>query len=337
MKPKVSPAIVGFFVLGALLIGIVALFSFGGVHFFDKPQRFVVYFDESIHGLDLGSPVKLRGVRVGRVTAINIRYEQSRNRSIVGVVCELSRDTVRDENGGQLDVSSRDELQRLIDRGLRAQLGVIGLATGMLYVELDFYDPKENPVPPDLAAITDSKYVLIPPVPSAISAFQGNLTEILNDVKRINFASIGSELQGLIVDTRKKVNAVEIKDLLAQWTEAGRSVQELAASPEVKTLIVNLNAAASELRTVLAKIDGKIDPTADQLNATLGQAQKTFETFNATATTLRDFVAAQQHLGGEAGEALIQLSEAASAVQQLADFLERNPSALISGRKAPTR
>ena len=54
MKTKVRPAVVGAFVIGAFTLGIVALLAFGRVSFFSKPQRFVVYFDESIHGLDLG-------------------------------------------------------------------------------------------------------------------------------------------------------------------------------------------------------------------------------------------------------------------------------------------
>ena len=53
MKTKISPAIVGAFVIGAFALGTLALLSFGGFHFFDKPERFVVYFDESVHGLDL--------------------------------------------------------------------------------------------------------------------------------------------------------------------------------------------------------------------------------------------------------------------------------------------
>ena len=73
MKTKLSPATIGAFVLGAFGLIVIALLSFGGVSLFSKPQRFVVYFDESIHGLDLGSPVKLRGVRVGRVVDLNIR------------------------------------------------------------------------------------------------------------------------------------------------------------------------------------------------------------------------------------------------------------------------
>jgi paraquat-inducible protein B len=60
MKTKISPAFVGAFVIGAFALCIIALLSFGGIGFFSKPQRFVVYIDESIHGLDAGSPVKLR-------------------------------------------------------------------------------------------------------------------------------------------------------------------------------------------------------------------------------------------------------------------------------------
>ena len=87
MKTKVSPAVVGAFALGAFALGVIALLAFGGVNLFSKPQRFVVYFDESIHVLDLGSPVKLRGVRVGRVAELVVRYDQAKNRSLVVLMC----------------------------------------------------------------------------------------------------------------------------------------------------------------------------------------------------------------------------------------------------------
>src|ERR1043165_6359499 len=99
MKTKVSPAFVGAFVIGAFALIIIALLSFGGISFFDKPDRFVVYFDESIHGLEIGSPVKLRGVRVGRVVSLNIRYDEAKNQSVVAVVCEFSRDVMTDNKG----------------------------------------------------------------------------------------------------------------------------------------------------------------------------------------------------------------------------------------------
>ena len=62
----------------ALALGIIALLSFGGMSFFSKPQRFLVYFDESIHGLDAGSPVKLRVRRAGEAEPQRILRERAR-------------------------------------------------------------------------------------------------------------------------------------------------------------------------------------------------------------------------------------------------------------------
>ena len=165
VKTKLSPAIVGLFVLGAFALGILALLSFGGVNIFTQPQRFVVTFNETVHGLDLGSPVKLRGVRVGRVADLSVRYDQAAGRSRVRVVCELTRSKISNPQGGEVDVTSREELEALIGRGLRAQLGVLGLATGLLYVEMDFYDAKLYPPDPE---DKDSQYVVMPAVPSTI-------------------------------------------------------------------------------------------------------------------------------------------------------------------------
>jgi paraquat-inducible protein B len=314
------------------VLGFVALISFGGVDFFSRPQRFVVYFNESIHGLDLGSPVKLRGVRVGRVVDLNVRYDAAQNQSMVAVACELNRNVIADRDGTNVDVSDRDVLQKLIDHGLRAQLGVMGLATGLLFVELDFYNPHEYP--PDPRA-PESKYAVIPAVPSAISEYQASLSVILADLRKVDFAGLSKELKGLLVDTRKQVNTIEVKELLAEWTKAGQSVNALATSPEFKQAFVHLDAAIADLRGVLAKLDAQIDPAGAKFGETLAEAKRTLETFNTTAVTLRRFVSAQQNLGADADQAFTRLAAAADAVQRLADFLERNPTALISGRKPP--
>ena len=330
MKTKVAPAIVGAFVIGAFVLGIVALLSFGGVSFFSKPQRFVVYFDESIHGLDLGSPVKLRGVRIGRVVELNVRYEEEANRSVVAVVCELNRNMMTDNKGQPLDVSNRAELQHLVDRGLRAQLGVLGLATGLLFVELDFVDPAEYPA---TAPAVQPRYIVVPAMPSAISEFQANLTEILNDVKKIDFAGISKEFKGLLADTRTQLNGVDLKGTVAQWQRTGAQIETLAGSPQIKETLTNLNLAITDLRTVLASIDKQVGPTGQELAATLTQAKASLEAFSSAATAAHRFIASQNNLGDETARTLEQLRGAAEAVQRLADFIERNPQALISGRK----
>lgn len=320
------------FVIGALGLGLIALFSFGGVNFFSKPQRFVVYFDETIHGLDLGSPVKMRGVRVGRVASINLRYNATANKSVVAVVCELSRNILNDEKGAPLDVSDRAELERLIDRGLRAQLGVIGLATGLLYVELDFFNVDEFPMP---AMERDDRFAFVPAVPSTISQYQASFTDILANMKQIDFGSLGRELNGLLVDVRRHLKDLDSKALVVEWTKAGTALNALASDPELKATVANLNGAVTDLRTVLAKIDAQVEPTADGLNATMTDMRASLESFDKVLSSLGAFVNAQQGLGDGANQAFSQLASAAEAVQRLADFLERNPGALITGRRPP--
>ena len=331
MKTKVKPAIVGAFALGAFALGIIALLSFGGVTFFSKPQRFVVYFNESIHGLDLGSPVKLRGVRVGRVAELVVRYDERKNHSVVVVTCEFSRNTLTDGQGALINVADRGELQTLIDHGLRAQLGVLGLATGLLFVELDFLDPKEYPAD---GRTVEVKYAVVPAVPSAISEFQASASEILSKIRKIDFEGLSVELKKLLVDTRRQVDGLDLKGVMTQWQRTGVAVETLATSPEIKMAFTNLNATLIDLQVTLAKLDGQVSTTGADVHATLVQAQTMLQSFNATSGTLRNFINAQQGLGEGASEAFGKISEAADAVQRLADFLERNPNALLTGKKA---
>lgn len=335
MKTKISPTVIGLFVMGALLLAVIALLSFGGVNFFSKPERFIVYFNESIHGLDNGSPVKMRGVRIGRVVTMNVRAipaapGSGEPRSVVAVVCELSRDVVADGSGHPVDVSDRDELQRLVDEGLRAQLGVIGLATGLLYVELDFYDPRKYGV--KSRAGVESDYLEIPAVGSAIAEFQANLTEILNNVKRIDFESLAKELNGILVDTRRQINAADIASVSREWADAGKAVRLLLDSPEAKQTLANAASATARLDHVLADLEATVGPSGKELGLVLVEARAALSDLGETSTVMKRFVTAQQYLGDDASKAFVRLAEAASAIARLADFLERNPNALISGR-----
>ena len=112
MKTKLSPAVVGAFVLGAFAIGFITLLALGSLSLFSKPQRFMVYFDESISGLDQGSPVKLRGVRVGHVVDASIRYDRATGKSLAAVLCQLNQGAITDKEGASFDVSDRAALLR---------------------------------------------------------------------------------------------------------------------------------------------------------------------------------------------------------------------------------
>lgn len=330
MKTKISPAVIGAFVIGGFALLFLALISFGGVSFFSKPQRFVVLFNESVHGLDLGSPVKLRGVRVGRVVDLNLRYDARSGRSVVAVVCEIGKDAMTDGRGAGIDVASREELQRLVDRGLRAQLGVLGLATGMLYVELDIVDPKEFPA--DKGA-TDGNYVVVPALPSAISAFQASASEILSKIKRIDFAGLSEEVKALVAQTRRQVAGIDVRGTVDQWKRTGAALEALASDPAIRRTLDELNAAAKDVRTAVARLDGQIEPAGREVTQTMAEVRRSLQAFNAAADSVRGFMAAQSGVGADLGVTLGRLNEAADAVGRLADFIERNPNALLTGRR----
>jgi len=339
MKTKISPAVVGAFVLGAFALGIIALLAVGSLSLFSKPERFMVYFDEAVSGLDEGSPVKLRGVRVGHVVSISIRYDRATGQSEAAVLCELARGSISDEKGQILDVSDRSALQALVDHGLRAQLELGGLATGLLFVELDFMDPSKYP---DKSDTTEIRYVVVPSAPSDLSEFRAsastllaNATTLLGKMQQIDFQGLSTELKKLVVETRMRMEGVDFKGLASQWKKTGESIDALARSPDTIHSLENLNKTLEVLRTSVTRLDGQVDTNGRELRETLVQAKAALESFNAAATSAKGFINAQQSFGADTSRALDKVADAAESVQRLADFIERNPNALVSGRKEP--
>jgi paraquat-inducible protein B len=339
MKTKISPAVVGAFVLGAFALGIITLLAVGSLSLFSKPERFMVYFDEAVSGLDEGSPVKLRGVRVGHVVGISIRYDRATGKSLAAVLCELNKGSISDERGANLDVSDRAALQALVDKGLRAQLELGGLATGLLFVELDFMDPSKYP---DRSDMSDIKYVVIPPAPSEISEFRAsaatllaNATTLLAKLQEIDFKGLSAELKKLVIETRMRIDGVDFKGLAEQWKKTGQSIDALARSPDTIHSLENLNKTLDVLHTSLTHLDTQVDTNGKELRETLVQAKAALESFNTAAQSAKGFINAQQSFGTDTSRALQRVADAAESVQQLADFLERNPNALVSGRKEP--
>jgi paraquat-inducible protein B len=330
VKTKVSPTFVGLFVLGAFALGLIALLSVGGLSLFSRPHRFMVYFDESIHGLDLGSPVKLRGVRVGRVVDLAVHYDDVANKSVVVVTCELNRNVITDEKGMQLKIAGPKDIETMVTHGLRAQLGVLGLATGLLFVELDFEDPAAYPAP---ALSGDTKFVVVPAVPSAISEYQASLSEILSDLKKVDFAGISREAKLLLGTANKKIGEADVKSLSDKVGRAAEAVTAFVESPEAKVAFANLNAALLATKAAIERIDGQVGPVSDELKTTLANAQSALKQLEATAATTRRFVQRQGDVGDELSTALRQVAEAASALENLASTLERNPSSLLVGKK----
>lgn len=329
MKTKISPAAVGMFILGALLLFVVGFMSFGGSNIFVKPARFIIYFDESVSGLDPGAPIKINGVRIGRVAAVNVRYDAITRDALVQTTCEINRNILTDNEGRMIDLTDAAELQELIDRGLRARLNFTGI-TGLLFVELGFEDPKEHPARSRLVATT---LPVVPAIPSPIAQVQQSVIEIVANIQKVDFAALSKELRTLLVTTTQKVNELDLKGLNERLNGAAEAVTKLVSSPEAQQAFINLNATLASTRAALTKIEGQVGPVSDDLKATLAEAQTALKALTSAAQVTRNFVQAQGQVGDELTDSLRQVAHAAEALERLAGALERNPSSLIVGKK----
>lgn len=326
MKTKLNPALVGMFVLGAFGLIVVALLSFRSAHLFSKPGRFVAYFGESVQGLDLGSAVKLRGVRVGRVMSIRVRYDAKTWPAPVAVVGELDNNAITDGAGKTIKLTDRATLQRLVEEGLRAKLELVGI-TGLQFVQLDFLDPRKSPAPP---VNRDAEYPVVPTVASQIFELMANLSHIISDLKTANFADISRELKSLLVTVNHKAAELDLKKMVTQVSAAAESIAALAGSAEAKAAFANLNKTATDVQALVAKLDTQVEPVRTELVQTL-------RSFHDAAESVHKLLGPRSGLGEEAVRTLQQVRDAAESLQRLADFLERNPSALITGKKRPDK
>ena len=331
MKTKISPAAVGMFILGALLVFVVLFLSFGGSNIFVKPSRFLIYFDESVSGLDPGAPLKVNGVRVGRVAAVNVRYDPATRKALVQTVCEINRSVLTDNAGVTIDLTDATELRGLIDRGLRARLNFTGI-TGLLFVELDFEDPARYPA--DLRFATETLPV-VPAIPSPIAQVQQSVIEIVANIRQVDFAELSKQLKTLLATANQKAGELDLKGLAERMGRAADKVTAFVDSPEAKQVFANLNLAITDTRGAIAKLDTQVGPVSEDFKRTLAEAQTALKSLSAASDTTRRFVQAQGNVGDELTQSLRQISDAAAALERLADTVQRNPNSLLVGRKKP--
>jgi paraquat-inducible protein B len=324
MKNKLSPTLAGTFVIGALVLMAAALLTLRSCNVFSRPGHFVAYFNESVQGLDAGSAVKLRGVPLGRVKSIRVHYDEKSRQSQVMVVAELNQNMVTDDAGHLIELTDRATIQRLIDQGLRAQIDLVGI-TGLQFVELDFFDPQQFPAPREL---TDAEYPVVPTLRSGMSELVENLSKIAGNLNKVDFAGLSQALKSLLATVNQQAAGLDLGKMVATVTAAASSIEALAGSAEARVAFANLNKTATEVQGLVAKLNTQVEPVSAELVRSL-------HSFHDAAQSVQNLLGPQSGLGDEASKTLRQLKQTAESLQELADFLERNPNALIAGKKLP--
>lgn len=302
MSKKANPAIIGMFVVGAVVLAFAGLIIFGAGTFFSDKQQFILYFNGTLQGLGVGAPVTFKGISVGKVTEIRVLVDRDNLSFRVPVFIEidLSKFKPADMQDTQRIIipgKRREFLSMLVEQGLRAQLQVQSLVTGQLLIALDFH-----PDTPIQRHGPDSEVQELPTIPSSI--------EVL----------------------AKKVEELPLEDLVNGALRAIEGIDRLVNNPNIGGNLEALQTTQLELQKLMQNINSRVEPVADELSkateaitAAANQAAESLETMNG-------LVAEDSKLRYELYTALEELALAARSMRAMADTIQQNPESLLYGR-----
>ena len=328
MHKKTDPALIGVFVLGALLIAVGAILFFGTTKLFTRTKSYVCFFQQSVAGLQVGSAVKFKGVPVGQVTKIEMRFEETKP-LYVKIFFDLNADLIVNSLGANVDLFSDDFNRRQVNRGLRASLSYESFITGQLYLELDYHADAPPPVYVDSSA----KDTEVPTLASDIEAIVEEAQKAVGNLGKVDFVGLSHNLDDLLVTTRKSLAEVQFDQLSASVRRTADSITGLATSAEVKNALVGVQQATTQLTSTLQTLQAQIDPLSKDLQPDLIELRKTLVALQRTTGSLNSALAPDGDLRYQLGSTLSQVDEMAKALQQLSEFLQRNPNSLLFGRK----
>ncbi len=324
MSMRANPTAIGLFMIGALVLAVVAVVSLASTSWMNKESTFVSYFEESVNGLDVGASVKFQGVPVGQVTDLLIQIGETDKTFQVPVHYNVDLARLTSAGGGFIDLDDPTVLRQQINAGLRAQLQMESLVTGQLYIEL-LYRP--DATAPNLEGRSTS-YPEIPTSPSLLAAFGTQAGSVVGDVLKI------------LIRVNDMLASVNVEEINRSVVASAGAVERLASSAELKAAIdgvpgmtAQFTSAMSGMQELIERLDEAVSPLQGQMEQTNAELNQTLQTMRQAMEDVRGLLSADSGVGYQMEGAMASLKEAADAMRALALSLERNPDMLIRGRK----
>jgi paraquat-inducible protein B len=326
MSKPVNKTLIGVFVLGAATLVVVAILIFGSGKLFTPVKKFVLFFEGSVKGLNVGAPVIFRGVKIGEVTGIQLRFDPKHLTTVIPVYVEIDPSTfVVPEEFKALSKEAEKRyvfMQPLIEKGLKAQLQMQSFVTGQLIINLDFYPDK----PIKLVGL-EKKYPEIPTVPTPME----ELTKTLQDLK---LDELYKKVMLTVEGIEKIVNSPELLSTIHSVNQTMKSADRLVNNidAQVGPLVTNLQTTSEAVNRTMLQVEKALS-TQDGIPAQLAE---TLRTANSALKQAENTLATAQNVVGDNGyelnRALKELSASARSIRMLADYLERHPEALLKGK-----
>ncbi|MCP4745097.1 MAG: MCE family protein [Desulfobacteraceae bacterium] len=329
LKTKFS---VGLFLIAGITVGSTGIIWLGMSNYFEKGRFVVSYFDESVQGLEKDSPVKYRGVSIGRVQQIGVAPDER----LIEVILKIESKTKPFQD-------SRD---------IVAQLSAVGI-TGLMFIELERKKVDE----PDLNPKIEFKppYPMVPTRPSGISMLFKGIDDIFNLFRALDTKAISEE----IISTFRKVKTTldeaqlasisnDVRDTLQhlkQLLQAGK-IDTLIESIEhtsdsLNTMAANAGEGITQLRGAVAKIDTVLDTSAkDVASVTANLKESSRQVKKAMETGAGLLKNTGRQMGALQRQALITINhidQASLALNRILDRVAGQPSQLVFSKPSKVK
>lgn len=341
MSKKANPALVGSFVMGAVALVVIAVVGLGGADLFRSRPKAVAYFSGSVSGLSVGAPVTWLGVPIGSVTEVRMDFDATRRAVRIPVFMEFEPERINIVGGDRENIHIKD----LVDKGLRAQLQLQSMVTGQLYVDLTMR--------PDTPAHFEGPSAFLTP---EIPTVKSELDTLKEAIEKLPLRELGETAMVTLSNIDKLVTAPELKELLVQLAASAKEMQGTLQDihGEVKPLSGSVQGSANAVRDTFV---GMQDVEKD-LRATLGEFQKTATTTNAEVghvaadlhaallaadqsfreaqlalTSVNSMIGPSSPQRADLNQVLRNLDYATQALRGFAEQVDRNPNALLTGKK----
>lgn len=327
---------VGLFVLAGVGIALAGILWIGMTSLFQEGERYVTYFNESVQGLDVDSPVKYRGVSVGRVEKIGVAPDSK----LIEVVLKI-------ESGQELE------------EGIVAQLKNVGI-TGLMFVELDQQEPGKPVRSPKLDFPT--KHKVLPSKPSDISELLKGIDDVIKQFKSFDLKGISDKLKGTLDKTMEALGKVEqaivdaevktisggIQETLSdvnhilnpdRWNRIILSMEEAVVT--VNQLLQDAGRTVSTAGGAVARVDGIVRDKREVIVEALDE-------FGQAMVQANRFLKQGTRLAGNADASVVELrrylvytaqhlERASENLTRLTETLADQPSELLFGDPPPRR
>lgn len=349
MAKKVNASALGAFVLGAIGLLVVAVVLFGSGKFFHKTYPYVMYFQGSVGGLSIGANVTFKGVRIGSVQSVRLDTNIDDMTFSIPVVIELDPNligvhTKEGQSDEKKNSMNRNRLmEKLIKKGLRAQLKQVSFVTGELEVTLDFFP--DSPV----RLVGNSRMIEIP-------TKQSTIEELTETVKKLPLQKLVRKIIRTADGIDSFINSEDMQAIPHNVNGVMENAQELVATikQEITPALDALNEALQSYNELAQHVDRKVDPLMDgytsvatMLKAKIGAlSDKLGNSLESLEGALAQGKSALTQLERTAGsnsatvmnlrKTLDSISNMANSIRRLADYLERHPESLLKG-KGPYR